>query len=254
MALKPGGGKWLRLFNIVFSHLLWTLHDIKPHLSKATPLRCQHHCSLSSEPMSTGISADVCATFKTAFSTWMVLEPCLVKTWISSSLFEHLEGAIHVKHPDANIVFTKSNKFWFGSNLPSNVSPPKRVACSWALARFSAIGRRLTVRCWPPDSLLTDCFRLAITRVVDSKYNLFRLANWPIVGAPPYIRPAKVSNWASVGGDCGDPTANARRLKLTIPWALSPVLIAPVGLNWSQRCSNSAMLSINDMDLKNARS
>ena len=185
MLPKPAGVSLLKLFSMVLIHFSWTAHEIKPHLSNAMPRRCQHHSSFSSDPVSPCTSDVVWATLRTAFSIWMELVRSLMATWISSSRLEHLEGAIQMMDPVSKIWFARSTKWWLGSNSPVMFKPAKRPACSSALARFSATGSFFTVTCWSEVSFATDCFRLAMTRVVASKYKRFKFANWPIVGAPP---------------------------------------------------------------------
>ena len=176
-----------QIVQMVLAHFSCTAQLIRPQRSKATPLRCQHHWSFNSDPVSPWTSDVVWATWSTAFSIWMELVRSLMATWISSSRFEHLEGAIQMMDPVSKIWFAKSTKWWLGlgSNSPVMFNPASLLACVSARARFSATGSFFKVTCCSEVSFATACFKLAMTNVVASKNKRFKFASWPMVGGPP---------------------------------------------------------------------
>ena len=162
--------------------------------------------------------------------------------WISSSLFEHFEGAIHVRTPDSTIAFVTSNSWWLGANSPAIFKPASLFI--WISKRdcFSAAGSLLAKLVGSDVSVFTCSLIDATMRVVASKWSFLSNASWPSVGDWKTL-PPKSSNCSSVGAFCGVPRVKARVLKSVTPKALNPAKRSSPPLSSLHFRSKAAALS-----------
>ena len=155
---------------MVDNHFCEICHDNNSHISRATLLRCQHHCSFISELWSASpMFAPSVLTFKVCDS---IFNTCLLSfgaACISSSRFVQTDGASHMTELVSYIIWHLSTNACDGSVSPC-IRKPEMVALTFAyLACFSANGSFLI-----PSlvSLETVVFRCDKTNVAASKCSL----------------------------------------------------------------------------------